>query len=68
MMTQMLKKADKDFKNSSSVKWNFIKFLINREGEIVSRLEPMIDLKKVRAKVADILYSVYLQFCILGGN
>lgn len=46
---------DKDFKNSSSVKWNFTKFLINREGEIVARFEPMTDLKKVKAKVEDLL-------------
>ena len=51
----MLKKADKDFKNNSSVKWNFTKFLINREGEIVARFEPMTNLKKVKEKVEDLL-------------
>lgn len=55
MLTQVIKKMDKDFKNSSSVKWNFTKFLINREGEIVARFEPMTDLKKVKAKVEDLL-------------
>lgn len=55
MLTQVIKKIDKDFKNSSSVKWNFTKFLINREGEIVARFEPMTDLKKVKAKVEDLL-------------
>lgn len=55
MLTQVIKKMDKDFKNNSSVKWNFTKFLINREGEIVARFEPMTDLKKVKAKVEDLL-------------
>lgn len=55
MLTQMLKKQDKDFKTSSVVKWNFTKFLINREGEIVARFEPMTSLKKVKDKIAEIL-------------
>ena len=55
MMTQVLKKVDKDFKNNSSIKWNFTKFLINREGEIVARFEPMTNLKKVKEKVEDLL-------------
>ena len=55
MMTQVLKKVDKDFKNNSSIKWNFTKFLINREVEIVARFEPMTNLKKVKEKVEDLL-------------
>lgn len=55
MMTQMLKKADKNFAKSNSVKWNFTKFLINREGQIVARFEPMTSLKKVKAKIEEIL-------------
>ncbi|MBQ8812984.1 MAG: glutathione peroxidase [Lachnospiraceae bacterium] len=55
MMTQMLKKMDKDFKNNSSVKWNFTKFLVDREGNLVARFEPMTSLKKVKAKIEEIL-------------
>lgn len=55
MMTQLLKKQDKDFKNNSSVKWNFTKFLINREGELVARFEPMTSLKKVKEKIKETL-------------
>lgn len=55
MMTQMLKKHDKDFKNNSSIKWNFTKFLIGRDGRIAARFEPMTSLKKVKAQIKEIL-------------
>lgn len=55
MMTQLLKKMDKEFQKSSSVKWNFTKFLIGRDGEIIARFEPMTALKKVKAKVEEVL-------------
>ena len=48
MMSGIAKKMDKDYKNNGKVKWNFTKFLIDREGNIVARFEPtdMKDLKK----------------------
>lgn len=55
MMTQMLKKQDKDFKNNSSVKWNFTKFLIGRDGQLVARFEPMTSMKKLKAKIEEAL-------------
>jgi len=51
MLGQMLKKADKEFKTSSAVKWNFTKFLIGRDGEIAGRFEPMTPMKKVKEAV-----------------
>ena len=50
-----VKKMDKDYKNNGNVKWNFTKFLINREGEIVARFEPTENMKKVKAKVEEAL-------------
>ncbi|MBR4015895.1 MAG: glutathione peroxidase [Anaerotignum sp.] len=55
MLGQMLKKEDKNYADSSSIKWNFTKFLIDREGNIVARFEPMTSLKKVRAKIEEVL-------------
>lgn len=49
------KKIDKDYKNNGNVKWNFTKFLIDREGNIVSRFEPTDSLKDVKAKVEEVL-------------
>lgn len=51
----IVKKMDKNYKNNGNIKWNFTKFLINREGEIVARFEPTESMDKVRAKVEEIL-------------
>ena len=50
-MSAMLKKLDKDYKNNPEIKWNFTKFLIDREGNVVGRFEPTMDMKKVAAEV-----------------
>jgi len=55
MMSQVLKKIDKDYKNSSSVKWNFTKFLVNRDGQCVARFEPTTSMKKVKEKIKEVL-------------
>ena len=51
----VVKKMDKDYKNNGNVKWNFTKFLIGRNGEIVARFEPTTSLKDVKAKVEEVL-------------
>lgn len=51
MLGQVVKKMDKNYKDNSSVKWNFTKFLIDREGNVVARFEPMTSLKKVKEMV-----------------
>ena len=55
MMAGIAKKMDKDYKKNGEVKWNFTKFLIGRDGAIVSRFEPTEDMKSVAKKVREIL-------------
>ncbi len=55
VMNGVVKKMDKDFKNNGNVKWNFTKFLIDREGNIVARFEPTEPMKNVQKKVEEIL-------------
>lgn len=54
-MGMMLKKIDKDYKNNSEIKWNFTKFVVDREGKVVARFEPTADMKDVRACVEGLL-------------
>ena len=55
ILTGVVKKMDKDYKSNGNVKWNFTKFLIGRDGEIVARFEPTASLKDVKAKVEEVL-------------
>ena len=54
-MGMMLKKIDKDYKNNPDIKWNFTKFIVDREGNVVARFEPTADMKKVEECVKDLL-------------
>jgi len=51
VLGQMLKKQNPDYKRSSDVKWNFTKFLIGRDGQILGRFEPTASMKKLRQAV-----------------
>ena len=54
MMAGIAKKMDKDYKNNGNIKWNFTKFVINRDGEITARLEPT-DMKSLKEKIEEVL-------------
>ena len=54
-MGVMLKKIDKDYKNNPDIKWNFTKFVIDRDGNVVARFEPTEDMKNVAACVEKLL-------------
>ena len=45
------KKMDKDYKNNGAIKWNFTKFLISRDGDILARFEPTASMDSVKAAV-----------------
>ncbi len=50
MLAGVVKKTDKDYKNNGNIKWNFTKFLIDRNGEIVARFEPT-EMKKLKEAI-----------------
>lgn len=51
VMGGVLKKIDKEYKSNSAIKWNFTKFLISREGQLLARFEPTESMKTVAEKV-----------------
>jgi glutathione peroxidase len=54
-MSVMLKKIDKDYKNNPDIKWNFTKFVVDRDGNVVARFEPTEDMKNVAACVEKLI-------------
>ena len=43
---------NKQFGEKAYIKWNFTKFLVNRQGEVVARFEPTVDMNEVHDAVA----------------
>ena len=43
---------NKKFGDKAYIRWNFTKFLVNRQGEVIARFEPTEDMKDVRDAVA----------------
>lgn len=54
-MSAMLSKLDKNYKTNPDIKWNFTKFVVDREGNVVARFEPTADMKEVAACVESLL-------------
>ena len=51
----VLKATDRHYKDNNDIKWNFTKFLVDREGNVVRRFEPTEDLDDVKAAVKELL-------------
>ena len=46
---------NKAFGDKAYIKWNFTKFLVDREGKVVARFEPTVDMDDVRKAVEELL-------------
>lgn len=55
MMSGLLKTIDKEYKNNPNIKWNFTKFVVDREGNVVARFEPTADMKNLEECVKSLL-------------
>ena len=54
-ISEVVSQIDEDYENSSDIKWNFTKFLIDREGNVVRRFEPTKDLNVVKDEIKELL-------------
>ena len=55
VLIPVAKAMDKDYKNNSNIKWNFTKFLVDREGNVVERFEPTVEPKDIEERVKELL-------------
>ena len=55
ILEKMLSKADPDYASKPDIKWNFTKFLVDKNGKIVRRFEPTAPLSEVESAVRELL-------------
>ena len=55
MAMKAVEKISKTIEKDSDIKWNFTKFLINKEGDVVARFEPTKDMKVVEEEIKKLL-------------
>lgn len=54
-LDKFAKSNNKKYGDKAYIKWNFTKFLIDRDGNIVERFEPTVDMAEVRKAVEEAL-------------
>ena len=55
LLDDMLLKVDPDYAKKSDIKWNFTKFLVDKNGQVVARFEPIDDILEVEKSIVDCL-------------
>ena len=55
VMMGVVAQMDPEYESNSDIKWNFTKFLVDREGKVVERFEPTADMLLVNEKVEELL-------------
>ena len=55
LLDSMLSKQNPDYASNPDIKWNFTKFLIDRNGNVVARFEPTEDITTVENKIIELL-------------
>ena len=54
-MNAFIEKIDPDYKNNADIKWNFTKFLVDKNGNVIERFESTEEPEKIDAKIAALL-------------
>ncbi len=53
ILEKMLGEADPDYAKKPSIKWNFTKFLVGKDGRVIRRFEPTAPLADVEKAIVD---------------
>lgn len=54
-MSAMLRKIDWNYKDNPDIKWNFTKFIVDRDGNVVRRFEPNESMDDVKQCIIELL-------------
>lgn len=55
ILEKMMTEKDPNWKNSPDIKWNFTKFIVDRQGNVAARFEPTADMNDVEKCVAALI-------------
>lgn len=55
ILVDILSKEDKEYDKKPDIKWNFTKFLVNKQGQVVARFEPTESLEHVAQEIEKLL-------------
>lgn len=55
ILIEMLSKKDPNYDKNPDIKWNFTKFLIDRNGNVINRYEPTEDIKVIEKEIENLL-------------
>ena len=55
LLDKMFRDKDPNYAESPDIKWNFTKFLIDREGKVVERFEPTSEPEEIAERVKELL-------------
>ncbi len=55
LLEKMFNEKDPNWRESADIKWNFTKFLIDRNGNVVARFEPTHDMADVEEQIKKLL-------------
>ena len=55
IVESMLERTHPDYKETPDIKWNFTKFLVDREGEVAARYEPTASIQEIETCIKKLL-------------
>lgn len=55
LLDNILGQKNPNYKNEPDIKWNFTKFLIDRQGNVIERFEPTADIFYIEEKIKKLL-------------
>lgn len=55
VLIPIVKKMDRNYKSNSDIKWNFTKFLVDRDGNVIDRFESTVKPEKIEKRLQEAL-------------